>query len=296
MNLKSKIKNLRYLLEAIIVKFGLWIFFIMGVRHASNIASKIAIFVGKKIAVQKLAYKNLSQALPCLSEVEKDKILDEMWDNLGRVVGEYPHVAAFSPEDLIAFTEIESSALENIAALKSTVKGGIIVSGHLANWELGPKILTKLGLKVSTVYRPLNNPYVEKMTSEIRGTELIAKGLQGSRRIIEVIKSGGCVIIMADQKISEGEPVKFFHDSAITTTSIARIALKYDIPVIPARIIRIGKEFKFRADLEKPLEIQRSQNINDDTLALTLEINRKLESWIRQYPAQWFWVHNRWKK
>ena len=134
------------------------------------------------------------------------------------------------------------------------------------------------------------------MTSEIRGTELIAKGLQGSRRIIEVIKSGGCVIIMADQKISEGEPVKFFHDSAITTTSIARIALKYDIPVIPARIIRIGKEFKFRADLEKPLEIQRSQNINDDTLALTLEINRKLESWIRQYPAQWFWVHNRWKK
>jgi Kdo2-lipid IVA lauroyltransferase/acyltransferase len=130
----------------------------------------------------------------------------------------------------------------------------------------------------------------------LRGVPMIEKTTAGSRKIIEVIKSGGFVIILADQKITEGERVKFFHDDAVTTTSIARIALKYDILLIPARVIRLGKLFKFRTELEKPLVIQKTTDINFDIISLTREINRKLESWITQYPAQWFWVHNRWKK
>ena len=116
------------------------------------------------------------------------------------------------------------------------------------------------------------------------------------KKLIEVIKNGGHVLIMADQKISEGEPVKFFHEDAITTTAIARMALKYNVPLVPARAIRIGKNFKFRAEVEKPLEIERTSNINADVLELTAKMNSKLESWITEHPAQWFWVHNRWKK
>ncbi len=294
--LESKVKAVRYLLEALAVKFGLWIFFVMGPQRASNIAAKIAIFVGKKIAVHRLAYTNLSNALPELNEIEKAKILNDMWDNLGRIVGEYSHVAKYSADEVARIVAIPPETAANIEALKSLGKGGIIVSGHLANWEVGPKILAKMGMKVGAVYRPLNNPYVEKMTASIRSTELISKSSQGNRRLIEVIKNGGYVVILADQKISEGEPVQFFHEDAITTTSIARIALKYGVPVTPARVVRVGKEFKFRVEVEKPLEIRRSENLNADVLWLTLEINRKLESWIRQYPAQWFWVHNRWKK
>ena len=83
---------------------------------------------------------------------------------------------------------------------------------------------------------------------------------------------------------------------AITTTSIARLALRYDIPLIPARSIRIGKEFRFRAEVEKPLAIKKSDDVNSDVLRLTREINLKLEEWVKEYPSQWFWVHNRWKK
>ncbi len=290
------IKKIRYLAEAIIVRMGLFFFEAIGVKNASEIAAKTAIFVGKKIAVNKLAYKNISKALPELSENDKQQIINDMWDNLGRVVGEYPHVAKLSAEGLMQFVQISPQSKENMAVMKNSKKGGIIFSGHIGNWELGPKTLGNAGIKVGTVYRPLNNPYVEKMTASIRGTELITKSSQGNRRIIEIIKNGGYVIILADQKISEGEPVQFFHDQAITATSIARMALRYDIPVIPARIIRTKKAFEFRAEVEKPLEIERSQNINADVLSLTLEINRKLESWIREYPAQWFWVHNRWKR
>lgn len=294
--LKSKIKLARYVAEALVVRCGIAFFKRIGLRNASNFAATISKFVGKKIAVNKLAYQNLSRAMPELSAQEKEKIIDDMWDNLGRVIGEYPHVASFSAQDLMEFVHVTEETALNLAAMKNNKKGGIIFSAHIANWELGPKVLLSNGIKVGTVYRPLNNPYVEKMTASIRGTELISKSTQGNRRIIEIVKNGGYVVILADQKISEGEPVKFFHDDAITTTSIARIALKYEVPLIPARVIRKGKAFDFEADVEKPLEIQRSENINDDVLRLTLEINRKLEVWIRQYPAQWFWVHNRWKR
>lgn len=294
--LESKIKTIRYLFEAIAVKFGLWVFYVMEPKKASDIAAKISRFVGKKLPVHQLAYRNLSKAIPNLSENEKEKILDDMWDNLGRIVGEYSHISKYSPDQIGNITECSAETLDNINWIKNNGKGGIIFSGHIGNWEVGPKVFAKLGIDTNAVYRPLNNPYVEKMTASIRGGKLITKSIQGNRKIIEVLKNGGFVVIMADQKISEGEPVKFFHDYAITATAIARIALKYSVPLIPARSIRVGKDFKFIVEIEKPLEIQTSKDINYDVLQLTTKINAKLESWIRQYPAQWFWVHNRWKK
>ncbi len=294
--IKSLIKSLRYIIEFLIVKFGLWFFCVMKPQTASNVASQIAKFVGKKIAVHKLAYRNLSNAMPNLSEEEKEKILDDMWDNLGRIVGEYGHIAACSADEIESLVEISQESRDNMDVAKKSGKGGIIFGAHIGNWEVGPKFFIKNGMQVNTVYRPLNNPYVENLTAKMRGVELIGKSTSGSRKIIDVIRKGGFVIILADQKISEGEPVKFFHADAVTTTSIARIGLKYDVPLIPARSVRIGKNFKFRVEVEKPLAIQKTDDVNSDLLRLTRDINRKLEEWIIQYPAQWFWVHNRWKR
>jgi KDO2-lipid IV(A) lauroyltransferase len=289
-------KKIRYVFEAAITRIGLWFFTLFSPKKAGDIAAKIAQFVGKKISVQHLAYNNLSKALPALSADEKEKILDDMWDNLGRIVGEFPHVCATDISEIENICEISLETRDNILALKNSGKGGIIFSGHIGNWEVGPKCLMAYGINVSTVYRPLNNPYVEEMTGKIRGVDMIGKNSAGNRRIIEVIKNGGFVIILADQKITEGERVKFFHETAATTTSIARIVLKYGISLVPARVIRLGKDFKFRVEVEKPLVIQKTADLNSDILLLTREINRKLEEWISQYPAQWFWVHNRWKK
>lgn len=294
--IKSKIKDARYIIEALIVKLFMWIFTIMKPQTASDIAATIAKFVGKKISVNKLAYKNISKALPELNEKQKEKIIDDMWDNLGRIVGEFGHIGACKMEDIETMLEISQESRENIRILKESGKGGIIFGAHTGNWEVGPKAFLKNGLKVSTVYRPLNNPYVEKMTANLRGVAMIEKSTSGSRKIIEEIKKGSFVIILADQKVSEGESVKFFHDDAITTTSIARIALKYDVPLIPARSIRLGKKFRFCVEVEKSLAFQKSDDINSDVLQLTRKVNIKLEEWIKQYPAQWFWVHNRWKR
>jgi KDO2-lipid IV(A) lauroyltransferase len=294
--IKSYLKKVRYLVEAAIVWLFIDFFRLLKVDAASNIAAAISKFVGKKISVHKLAYRNLSKALPDLSEKEKEKILDEMWDNLGRICGEFAFVSKIPVERLDDFVSYSKDTEKNILELKNSGKGGIIFSGHIGNWELGPKFLVKYGINVSTVYRPLNNPYVEEMTASMRKTDMIGKNSAGNRKIIDVVKKGGFVIILADQKVSEGEPVKFFHDNAITTTSIARIALKYDVPVIPARVIRLENKFKFCVELEKPLVIEKTNDVNLDAISVTRQINQKLENWIKEFPSQWFWVHNRWKK
>jgi len=290
-------KKIRYLIEAVIVKLALKFFEILGPNKASDFGSFLARVIGKRHSTNKLAMQNIRKALPNLSEEERKKIIDDMWDNLGRVVGEYVHIVKVTPQKLREkYLILDKTTIANLDFLKQNKKGGIIFSAHTGNWEVGPKVFMHEGLNVSAVYRPLNNPHVEKMTSSIRGSKLIAKGPQGNRQIIEAVKKGEYIMIMADQKISEGELVQFFHDSAVTTTSLARIALKYDSPLIPARSIRIDHRFKFMAEVERPLAFQKTDDINRDIMSLTRLVNCKLEEWITQYPAQWFWVHDRWKK
>jgi KDO2-lipid IV(A) lauroyltransferase len=97
--------------------------------------------------------------------------------------------------------------------------------------------------------------------------------------------------------MTDGEMIKFFHQEALTTVSIARLALKYNIPLIPARAIRIGRAFNFIAKIEKPIEFKKSSHITEqEVIDLMTKVNNKLAEWIKEYPSQWFWVHNRWKK
>lgn len=294
--LKKLTKKIRYIIELIIVKIGLLFFTSLKPKTASNIASKLALLIGKRISVNKLAYQNISRAMPQLNPQQKNDIIEGMWDNLGRIIGEFGHIAKFSPKELENYYEISEETRLSLQKMKESKKGGIIFGGHLGNWEIGPKIFLKYGLSVSTVYRPLNNPYVEKLSSSMRGVELIGKSAKGSRKIIEIIRKGGYVIILADQKVSEGEPIKFFNEEAITTTSIARMALRYDIPIIGARSVRVGKEFKFFVETTSPINFEKTNDNELDIKNLTRQINQQLENWIIQYPSQWFWVHNRWKK
>jgi len=296
MFLNLNFKKIRYAFEMPIVWFGIVFFRWLKIENASNLAGKIAIFVGKKISVNKLASNNLSKALPHLNDFQKNAVIEGMWDNLGRVIGEFPHICAMSAEEMSKHVEIDADSRKILDELIAKNQGGIIFSAHFGNWEIGPKMLINYGIKVKTFYRPLNNPLVEKMTSSLRGVEMIEKGSNGNRQLINALKNKEFIIIMADQKVSDGEPIKFFHDEAITTTSIAKIALKYNIPLVPGYIIRVNKQFKFLLKIEKPLEFNKINSFNFEATNLTLKINQIIEKWISENPEQWFWVHNRWKK
>jgi KDO2-lipid IV(A) lauroyltransferase len=296
MFLNFNFKKIRYALEAPLVWLGIVFFRSLKIENASNLAGKIAIFIGKKIAVNKLAMNNLAKALPHLDSSQKNAVINDMWDNLGRVIGEFPHVCKMSADEILQHVEIDENSRKILDELIAKNQGGIIFSAHFGNWEIGPKILINYGLKVKTFYRPLNNPFVEKMTSSLRGVEMIEKGSEGNRQLITALKNKEFILIMADQKVSDGEPIKFFHDKAITATAIAKIALKYNVPLVPGFILRVNKQFKFLLKVEKPLEFNKINSLNSEATNLTLKINQIIEKWVGENPEQWFWVHNRWKK
>ena len=296
MSIKIILKKIRYLIEAMLAWLGLFFFGSLSLKNASNLSSFLAKFIGTKIAVNKLAISNISKALPDIEKNELQQIIINMWDNLGRIVGEFPHICKMTNDELNQYIEIDEETKNNLDNLIKLDRGGIIFSAHFGNWEIGPKFLTNYGLKVRTLYRPLNNPLVEDMTAKIRGVPLIQKGASGSRDLINALKQREYVIIMADQKITDGEPVKFFHDDAITSTSIAKMAIKYNVPLIPGYIFIVDKNFKFKLIIEKPLEYYNKKLDKQMATNLTLKINQTIERWIKKSPEQWFWVHNRWKK
>ena len=294
---KSFLKKIRYFFEALAVRLGLALFQIIGIKNASNFGSFLARNIGKRISVQKLARSNLNKAFPDLKTAEIEKILDDMWDNLGRIVGEFSHCCRMGKGEIVKHATIDAKSLKNLENVKNSKNGGIIFSAHIGNWEIGPKFFLHHGINVKTVYRPLNNEIVDKVTSQARKVDLIPKNTKGNKQIINEIKNGNYIIILVDQKITDGISVPFFHDNALTSASIAKLALKYDIPLIPARSIRIGKEFNFKIEIEDAVKFDKTDAITEEQVFnLTKKINEKLESWIREYPAQWFWVHNRWKK
>jgi KDO2-lipid IV(A) lauroyltransferase len=220
-----------------------------------------------------------------------------MWDNLGRVAAEYPHlpkVRVFPPDG-----RVETQGLDHLDRALAADRPVIMFGGHLGNWEIGALAAGQYGLDIARIYRAANNPIVDRMISQFRAQgqsqagELIPKGAVASRRAVAALRRGAHLALLADQKLNDGIAVPFFGRPAMTAPALALLALRFDCTVLPARVERL-RGAHFRLTLYPPLELPRSGDRDADVAALMERVNRTLEGWIRERPEQWFWLHNRW--
>lgn len=276
-------------------------FFLMGlipVDVSSAFGGWLARTIGPRLKVNKIARDNLKQAFPGKSDQEIDQIIVAMWDNLGRVGFEFPHVAKMNVhKDTKRFEVI---GLEHIEQLRDDDQCGIFFSGHLANWEfcsLGPAQHTP-SLPLHLIYREPDNPWMRKLFSKRKPSPecgLIPKGSKGARQALEVLKNKGHLAMLIDQKMNDGIAVPFFGRDAMTAPAIAQFALKYDCPVVPTRIERL-EGTKFRLTFFEPIKIEKTGNRKEDIFNFMVKVNGLLESWITERPEQWLWLHRRWPK
>jgi Kdo2-lipid IVA lauroyltransferase/acyltransferase len=249
--------------------------------------------IGPRLRVSRLAHRNLRAAVPDLSEQQIDRIVRGMWDNLGRVAAEYPHL-----RDIRVFgsgSRVETRGLEHLDDARAAGRRVILFGGHLANWEIGGLAAAQYGLDIAQIYRAPNNPLIDRMLTRLRGegSELIPKCAVASRRAVAALRRGGHVSLLADQKLNEGIAVPFFDRPAMTAPALALLALHFDCVVLPVRVERL-QGARFRLTVYPPLDAARTGNRDADTLALMTAVNATLEAWIRERPEQWFWVHHRW--
>lgn len=262
---------------------------------ASALGSWLARAIGPRTRVQHHARQNLSRAFPAKSATEIAAILDEMWDNLGRVFGEFPHIGRV---DVYNDPRIEVVGREHIERLRDSPRPRIILSAHFGNWELAGFAVIQRGpfAPVGFVYRAANDLAAEWLLQFGRGrlqVELIPKGARGARRIIEMLRAKGLVVMLPDQKLNNGIAVPFFGRPAMTPPALAQLALKFGCDVMPCRMERKSGT-NFRMIFEAPIPLPRSDDRQADVVALMTTINRKMEDWIRERPGQWLWVHRRW--
>jgi Kdo2-lipid IVA lauroyltransferase/acyltransferase len=279
------VKNLRYGAEALVLYAAFAFFRLFSPVAASNIGGWIGRTIGPRLAASRKAINNLQNAFPGMDSHETQKIVIGMWDNLGRVMAEYPHLKKITLNhlEIIGENHLHTIGKENPC---------VIFGGHLANWELLPFYFNyRLDWPVSGVYRAPNNPYVEKLLDRARNPEqkgaYIPKSKKGTREMVETLRSGERVLILIDQKYNEGIPANFFGRPAMTSTAFAQLARKYDCPIVPLQIERV-KECDFRLTIHPPFAAE-----NDDA-ATVLKAHGMLEGWIGQHPGQWLWLHRRW--
>lgn len=290
--------KLRYLAEAAAFFTFVGFFRLLGVETASAIGGRFGRHVLYRTPITNRARANLRAAYPDKSDDEIESIVREMWDSLGRTVAEYAHLGRFSIRG--ENPRLEVTGTEYAEAAIAAGKGVIFVSGHFANWEMMPFTAAQLGYESGEVYRPVNNPYVDRWMVNQRiangPKEQIAKGPHGTRRIFTFLRGGKCILLLADQKTNEGVPAPFFGRVAMTTPAPAAFGLKLGAVILPASNERIGGGARFRMTIHEPIAFTPGGDYERDVLDLTIKINEVLERCVRYRPSQWLWIHRRWPK
>ena len=271
----------------------LCLFGLLPLDAASALGGWLGRTIGPRLAMNRRARRNIARALPELSEGEIDGVIRGMWDNLGRVTAEYP--TSTNSTATAAPRRGDRRRVRRRAARRRARRIFLFWPYR----QLGGLLhgATQRGVPVFQAYRAPNNPLIDPIIDRIRtralGVRRYAKGASGARQLVKHLKAGDHLALLIDQKLNEGIPVPFFGRDAMTMLAMASFALKFDVPVVPARVVRLGGAH-FRIVIEPPMEIVATGDRDADIADIMGRATATLEGWVRAHPEQWFWVHRRW--
>jgi Kdo2-lipid IVA lauroyltransferase/acyltransferase len=291
---RRMLRHAGYVIEAAGAALGFGLFVLLPTDVASDIGGWLGQTIGPLLPLDRIASRNLGAAFPDKSADEIARIRRGMWDTVGRIFAEYPHLDAIAHDAGQPGARVEIAGIEQRETLRNGP--GLLFSGHLANWELFAPVCAALGIPYGQIYRNPNNPYVSWLVRRVRRlpvTDMVPKGAEGARRALAILRDGGRLGMLIDQKMNDGVAVPFFGRNAMTAPAMARFTLRFHCPVIPARIERL-KGARFRVTMYPPMTVPDTGDREADVLTLTAEATRLIEGWIRERPEQWLWIHRRW--
>jgi len=284
-------KKIAYFFEFILIKILFFLFQLIGYRLSSNLGFFIGRLIGPIFRSKKIIIQNLKKANIQHSE-NLSLIASNVLGNYGRIFAEYIYLKKFRNNELKKYISIDG--LEHLENLKKNKKRAVFISGHFNNFELMAMEIEKAGIDLAAIYRPLNNVFLNKTMEQIRKEYIcknqIKKGRAGSREIIKKLSEGKSIALMIDQRVREGEKVKFFDNLATTTTIPAQLAKKYNCELVPIYIERKESNY-FKIYISKPIKVGKTKSIQQ----ITEFLNQVLEKMILKNVDQWIWTHDRWK-
>ena len=285
--------KIKYFLQFIIILILFFLFKLLGLKYSTRFSGNLMTILGPMFRSNKIIISNLTKAFPKLSLQEKKILSKKMWFNYGRILAEYMYIKYFREKE--KFSNLITIENQNILEkIKKESKPVIFISGHFNNFELMAMQIDKAGIDLTTIYRPLNNIFLNPLMERIRKKYIckkqIKKGIAGTKELLQNFKNGSSIALMIDQRVTEGVMCDFFGQKARTTTIPAQFVKKFNAKIVPVYIQRFDNN-KFKLEFNSDIEFK-----SDETLeAITLKLNKILEEMILKNPDQWIWTHNRWK-
>ncbi|MCJ7993001.1 lipid A biosynthesis lauroyl acyltransferase [Rhizobium cremeum] len=265
---------------------------------AINAADRVVRFIGPKTSRHKLMLTNLRNAFPEKSAAEIDRIAADAWGHMGRQLAEYvflDELFDFDPERQ-GEGRVEVSGVPIFIDLLENPRPFIVFTGHTGNFEMLPVAGAAFGLYVTVLFRPPNNPYIADMVFDFRRARmgnLVPSHAGSSFQLARQLEAGAGVGILVDQKFKKGQPTTFFGRDVRTNPLLAKLVRQFGCEVYPARCIRLPNN-RYRLEIEPKVELPRDKDGRIDVQATAQYLNDKVESWVREYPEQWLWYHDRW--
>jgi KDO2-lipid IV(A) lauroyltransferase len=267
--------------------------------RASDWCGALARWFGPWLPAHRIGRANLRAAFPDRDAAWIEATLRGAWDNLGRVAGEYVHLAEIwdydpaHPNAGRILTDDEQLFLQ----LRDDGKPALCFAAHLGNWELPALAPAAHGMPSAVLYRMPNNKAVAREITRIRAPlmgRLIRTRAQAALEMAVALERGEHLGMLVDQHFSRGVDVTFFGRRCKANPSVARLARQFDCPVIGVRVIRLPDR-RFRLTAEGPFTLPRDATGAVDVPAATQMITSVVEGWIREHPDQWLWFHRRWR-
>ncbi len=267
----------------------------LGPDRASDFCGWLLKAIAPLFSQNKTVKRNLRLAFPDFDPEQIDTLAKQAWESVGRTAGELPHLPRIDPYQS---DRVEVIGAEILDQIESNQKGAVFISGHFANWEVMAAVICNRPVDCLVTYRMLNNPHIDRRLNKVRhdyGIGVLAPKGMGTRELMRALGRGRSVALLNDQKFNEGLPIKFFGHDAMTAPGPSRLALKYDVPIVPVSTRRTGPA-RFIVTIHDPIRMEATTNTAADVEKLVEKITTFIEAEVRANPGQWFWQHRRWPK
>jgi KDO2-lipid IV(A) lauroyltransferase len=297
--LSRAVRQINHWLTARVAMAAISVLRLMPADTAIGFADRTARRLGPLVGRHRVALDNLRRAYPEKSDAEIRAIALDMWGNMARLAAEYVFLDRLFDYDLHADTtgRVEVEGIPLFERIAGEDRPHILFTGHLGNFELLPIAGAAYGMKVSSLFRPPNNPYIADYIHATRKSamgDLIASRAGVSFELARILDENGTIGVLVDQKFINGLATTFFGRPCETSPLLPKLARHYECDVYPARCIRLPGN-RFRLVIEPKLELPRTPSGRVDLHATAQLLNDVVERWVREDPGQWMWFHKRWK-
>lgn len=231
---------------------------------------------------------NLALIFPTMPGREVRRLCRAVPGNIGRNL-----IELYSPDDFLTRVAGITPTGPGVARLRAAHAAGepvILVSGHFGNFNTWRAVMKAQGITAASLYRPMNNRYFDRHYVAALGrfsSPMLPRNRQGMAAMLRHLRQGGALVILVDQRMGAGAPLRFFGHTAYTALSAAELSLKFNALLVPIYAVRQENGLDFNVVVEDPVPPSTPET-------MTQALNDSLEAMVRRYMDQWFWIHRRW--